>query len=85
MALTIEHAEAERLAQELAAATGETLPEAVAAALRERLQRQQDRRSKSRTAREVLEEVRIRLSRVRVLDSRPPDEIIGYDENGLPL
>jgi len=40
MALNIKHPEAERLARELAAATGENLTEAVVNALRERLMRQ---------------------------------------------
>jgi antitoxin VapB len=40
MALSIKNPEADRLARELAAATGETLTEAVLNALRERLTRQ---------------------------------------------
>jgi antitoxin VapB len=39
MALTIESPEADRLARELAAATGESVPAAVTEALRERLER----------------------------------------------
>ncbi len=84
MALNIKHAEADRLARELAAVTGETLTEAVVAALRERLERQEQRRPKPRTAGEILREVRMRLSRLPVLDARSADEILGYDETGLP-
>jgi antitoxin VapB len=84
MALNIKHAEADRLARELAAVTGETLTEAVLAALRERLERQQQRRPKPSTAGEILREVRLRLSRIPVLDARSADEILGYDETGLP-
>ena len=40
MALNIKHPEADRLARELAARTGETITEAVLNALRERLKRQ---------------------------------------------
>ncbi len=40
MALSIKGGEADRLARELAAATGETLTEAVETALRERLDRE---------------------------------------------
>jgi antitoxin VapB len=84
MALNIKHGEADRLARELSAVTGETLTEAVVAALRERLERQQQRRPKPSTASDILREVRMRLSRLPVLDSRSADEILGYDESGLP-
>ena len=84
MALNIKHAEADRLARELSALTGETLTEAVVAALQERLERQQHRRPKPTTTGDVLREVRMRLSRLPVLDTRPADEILGYDESGLP-
>jgi antitoxin VapB len=84
MALNIKHAEADRLARELAGLTGETLTEAVVAALRERLERQRQRRPKPSTAGEILSEVRLRLSRLPVLDARSADEILGYDETGLP-
>lgn len=84
MALNIKHAEADRLARELSAATGETLTEAVVAALRERLQRQQQRRPMPSTAQEILREAQVRLSRLPVLDRRAADEILGYDEKGLP-
>ena len=72
------------MARELSAVTGETLTEAVVAALRERLERQQHRRPKPSTAGDILREVRMRLSRLPILDARPANEILGYDENGLP-
>jgi antitoxin VapB len=84
MALNIKHAEADRLARQLSAVTGETLTEAVVVALRERLERQQQRRPKPSTAGEILREVRLRLSRLPVQDARSADEILGYDETGLP-
>ena len=84
MALNIKHDEADRLARELSAVTGETLTEAVMVALRERLQRQRQRRPKPATAREILRETRMRLSRLPVRDARTADEILGYDEKGLP-
>jgi antitoxin VapB len=84
MALNIKHADADRLARELSALTGETLTEAVIESLRERLERQRHRRPKPNTAGDILREVRMRLSRLPILDSRPADEILGYDESGLP-
>jgi len=71
------------LARELAAATGESITEAVTKALRERLERHQ-RRARALRPRDLLREVRQRLSRLPVLDARPTDEILGYDERGLP-
>jgi antitoxin VapB len=64
--------------------TGETLTEAVVTSLRERLERQRQRRPKPTTASDILREVRMRLSRLPVLDGRSADEILGYDESGLP-
>jgi antitoxin VapB len=84
MTRNTQHAEAKRLARELPSVTGETLTEAVVAALRERLERQQQRRPKPSTGGEILSEVRSRLSRLPVLDARSADEILGYDERGLP-
>lgn len=84
MALNINHAEAERLARELSAATGEPLTEAVVNALRERLERRQKRRPVPLNAKQVQREARQRLLRLPVRDARPADEILGYDERGLP-
>jgi antitoxin VapB len=84
MALNIKDPEADRLARQLAKATGETLTEAVVNSLRERLARSQGRRPAPRTAKALLREARLRLSRLPVRDSRTPDEILGYDDRGLP-
>ncbi len=43
MALSIKHPEADRLARELAAATGESLTDAIINALKERLRRERGR------------------------------------------
>jgi antitoxin VapB len=83
MALSIKHPEADRLARELAAATGETLTEAVVGALRERLMRQRGR-SRSPRVRDELRAIRQRCAGYPVLDRRSADEILGYDEHGLP-
>lgn len=82
MALSIKSDEADQLARELAAETGETLTEAVVIALRERLDREHARHGAS---------MRVRLARLaadvaafRVADGRTPEDIIGYDDAGLP-
>jgi antitoxin VapB len=83
MALSIKHPEADRLARELAAQTGETLTEAVVIALRERLARTAGQ-ARAVPVREELAAIRRRCAALPVVDDRTPDEILGYDENGLP-
>ena len=83
MALNIRNPEAERLATELARQTGETKTEAVTQALRDRLARVRQQRSSRRLA-DDLEEIAEHCARLPVLDERPADEILGYDDRGLP-
>jgi antitoxin VapB len=83
MALSIKNPEAERLARELAKRTGETLSDAVVNSLQERLQRVTGRRSPTALA-DQLDEIAKRCAGLPVLDARSEDEILGYDEKGLP-
>jgi antitoxin VapB len=83
MPLSIKHPEADRLARELASRTGETLTEAVIEALRERLQREAGR-TRVRRLSEELGRIGKRCSSLPVRDGRTPDEILGYDGNGVP-
>lgn len=83
MALSIKDPEADRLARELAARTGESLTEAVLVALRERLARETGR-TKSIPLREELAAIRRRCAALPVVDNRSADEILGYDDRGLP-
>jgi antitoxin VapB len=83
MALSIKHPEADRLARELAARTGETLTEAVVVALRERLARETGR-ARATPLREELAAIRHRCATLPVIDNRRAEEILGYDERGLP-
>ncbi|WP_129662983.1 type II toxin-antitoxin system VapB family antitoxin [Phytoactinopolyspora endophytica] len=83
MALSIKDPEADRLARELAARTGETLTGAVVTALRERLAREKARKP-ALPLREELAAIRQRCAALPVLDHRTPDEIIGYGDDGLP-
>jgi antitoxin VapB len=83
VALSIKDPEADRLARALAAATGESLTRAVTEALRERLERVGKRRT-GRSLAEELNEIALRCAALPDLDKRTPDEIIGYDEHGLP-
>ena len=81
--LSIKDPEADRLARALSRRTGETLTQAVLTALRERLAREEQRADEDEMIEEVLEIAR-HFSSLPVLDSRSADEIIGYDEHGLP-
>jgi len=82
MALSIKDDEADRLARELSRRTGETLTEAVLVALRERLAR--ITRSGSSGLVEEIERIGRRNAARPILDLRSADEILGYDEHGLP-
>ncbi len=83
MALNIKHPDADRLARELATRTGESLTDAVLNALRERLLRE-EARHRGPTLRRELARIRERCAALPVVDPRTPDEIIGYDDHGLP-
>lgn len=83
MALSVKDPETERLARALAERTGESLTLATRRALEERL-----RRVGGGARRAVLLEdlaaIRHRLKALPVIDPRSADDIIGYDQNGLP-
>ena len=79
MALSIKNDRADRLARELAALTGESITEAVVTSLERRLA--DERRLRRRRS---VDDLVGRFQRLPVLDPRPADEILGYDENGLP-
>jgi len=83
MALSVKHPEADRLAREVAARTGETLTTAVVVALRERLARLR-RRPRRRRLRDELREIARRCAELPTLDDRSADDILGYDDRGLP-
>lgn len=83
MALSIKNQEANRLARELAALTGESLTETIVLSLRERLERQRASQD-NRPLVARLMEIGQQCARLPVLDARPADEILGYNENGLP-
>lgn len=83
MALNIRNLETERLAEAVVHLTGETKTEAVTQALRDRLERLRRERA-GRSLADELDEIALHCSRLPVLDARPGDEILGYDDNGLP-
>ena len=82
MPLSINDPEAEALVRELAERTGETADRVVVRSLRESLERIAN--GKSRSLADELDEIGKRCAALPDLDTRTPDEILGYDENGLP-
>ena len=83
MALSVKDPEADRLAREVASRTGETLTTAIVVALRERLGRRRGR-PKRRPLRDELRDIARRCAELPTLDARSADDILGYDERGLP-
>jgi antitoxin VapB len=83
MPLNIRNKQAEQLAAALAKLTGETKTEAVTQALRERLERTRRARTKRRL-RDEIQEIAIHCAALPVLDGRDADDIIGYDQHGIP-
>ena len=83
MALSIKDPETERLARNLAQLTGENITTATRRALEERLRRVAGH-SRKKTLLEDLAEIRRRWSAMPVADDRTPEDILGYDEHGLP-
>ncbi len=83
MPLSIKDPETDRLARELSKATGESITNAVAIALQERLERVRGRASGPGLAQE-LTAIAVRCAQLPVIDDRSEDEILGYDEHGLP-
>jgi len=81
MAFSIKNDDADRLARELAATTGETLTEAVLVSLRERLQREESRRRVG--AADRLRRLAAEVATLPITDTRSPEEILGYDERGV--
>lgn len=92
MSLEIVDTELDDLAREVADATGESVAEAVKGSLRERLERVRPAVPRVRQVSEAERERRIKAMRdfarkyreAPVIDPRTPDEIWGYDDNGLP-
>ena len=80
MALSIKSERADQLARELAALTGESITDTVITSLERRLAEERRRRR-----RRSVDDLVQRFRELPVLDPRTADEIIGYDENGLPV
>ena len=85
MALSIEDPDTQQLARRLAAATGESLTDAVRRAVAERLARVE--RAAGHAEADLvarLDAIARHCAALPVLRRRSGEEILGYDERGLP-
>jgi antitoxin VapB len=82
MPLSIKNDATERLARQVASATGESLTEAIHKALEERWQ-QLKAKHRGKILASQLEDLLRRVDALPTLDPRTEDEILGYDEHGI--
>jgi len=83
MQLSIKNAATERLARQVADETGESITEAIQRSLEERWERLKTRR-RGRVLTRQIEDLLRRVDALPTLDPRSPDEILGYDDHGMP-
>ena len=83
MPISIKNERTEGVARKLAKLTGETITEAVKIAVEERYERLRRDRS-GRSLSDELNEIALRCARRKPISNLTPDEILGYDEFGIP-
>ncbi len=83
MQLNIKDADTHAMAKRLASLTGESMAKAVKRAIQEELAQVEKMRGGSPLADE-LDRIALYCAKLPRRDGRSTDEIIGYDENGLP-
>jgi len=85
MTLSIKDPKADKLAREVARNMNGTITQAVIEALEEKRERQERRKKHQRGNRlEAMMEIARHCASLPNYDTRSDDEIIGYDENGIP-
>ena len=84
MDLSIKSPEVERKVRQLAAVTGESITSVIMIAVDEQLKREERRRESKQFLIDDLMAIAKHCASLPVLDDRSEDEIIGWDENGLP-
>lgn len=84
MVIEIKHPEINNLVSELVAYTDETVPQVVVTALRERLERVKQSSMPLASLEATLLRIAQECAELPVLDDRTEDEILGYDDKGIP-
>jgi len=84
--MNIQDPQADHMAQELAELTGQSLTDAIKMALQQALIQLKSQRSgaQPRPLVEQLNEIALRCAALPDYAPRDPDDILGYDEYGLP-
>ncbi len=82
MALSIKDPEVDRLARELAEKTGLSITKAIRKAIGEQLKREGAKGKVS--LKDEIMEISRRAAKLPRASNQSPEEIIGYDANGLP-
>lgn len=83
MPLSIRNPKAEKLARQVAALSGENVTQAIIHALEKRLQALQTKAPAESLVEEIMDISR-RCSSLEDRDHRSPDDILGYDDQGVP-
>lgn len=84
MALSIKDEETDRLVRKLAQQAGVSFTAAIRLAVRNELDKRRSPARNPARIREAVRELQDEVRKLPILDPRTPDEIIGYDEHGLP-
>ena len=86
--LHIEDPKAAALARELAERTGESVSDVVVHALEHEIERNPPRRQETESERDERKKrilaIVAEMHKLPILDFRSADELVGYDEDGLP-
>ncbi len=83
MPLSIKNKATESLARRVARETGESLTEAIQTALQERWERLRQKR-RGHLVSDQIQDILRRVDTLPRKDSRTEDEMLGYDEHGIP-
>ena len=83
MPLNIKDTETHQLAKKLAGLTGESLTKAVKHAIQDKLTIVEQAKSANRVA-DQLDQIALHCANLPRQDNRTSEEIIGYDDDGLP-
>jgi antitoxin VapB len=82
MATKVDYPEVNKLTRKLVEYTGETVTQAIITALRERLEREKEKKRPTRSLCNEILRIGRECAALPVLDQRTADEILGYDERG---
>ena len=83
--LNIKNSSTHRQARELAELTGQSITDAVSTAVSDALAREKQQRETTRAlALRTLQEIALQCARLPVQKEVTDDEILGYDERGIP-